>query len=47
MVPSPTWRPKRMRTALLDAAPELYGLVTLTGDPSRGSNLAETLPAPL
>jgi 3-oxoacyl-[acyl-carrier protein] reductase len=32
------------RTALLDAAPELYGLVILTGDPSRGSNLAETLP---
>jgi NAD(P)-dependent dehydrogenase (short-subunit alcohol dehydrogenase family) len=32
------------RTFLLDAAPELYGLVVLTGDPSRGSNLAETLP---
>jgi len=32
------------RTALLDAAPELYGLVILTGDPSRGSNLAETMP---
>ncbi len=32
------------RTALLDAAPDLYGLVILTGDPSRGSNLAETLP---
>jgi len=32
------------RTALLDAAPELYGLVILSGDPSRGSNLAETLP---
>jgi NAD(P)-dependent dehydrogenase (short-subunit alcohol dehydrogenase family) len=32
------------RTVLLDAAPELYGLVILTGDPSRGSNLAETLP---
>jgi 3-oxoacyl-[acyl-carrier protein] reductase len=32
------------RTALLDAAPELYGLVILSGDPSRGSNLGETLP---
>lgn len=32
------------RTALLDAAPELYGLVIMAGDPSRGSNLAETLP---
>lgn len=32
------------RTALLDAAPELYGLVILAGDPSRGSNLADTLP---
>jgi 3-oxoacyl-[acyl-carrier protein] reductase len=32
------------RTTLLDTAPELYGLVILTGNPSRGSNLAETLP---
>jgi NAD(P)-dependent dehydrogenase (short-subunit alcohol dehydrogenase family) len=32
------------RAILLDAAPELFGLVILTGDPSRGSNLAETLP---
>ncbi len=32
------------RTVLLDSAPELYGLVILTGDPSRGSNLAATLP---
>ena len=32
------------RTLLLDSATELYGLVILTGDPSRGSNLAETLP---
>jgi NAD(P)-dependent dehydrogenase (short-subunit alcohol dehydrogenase family) len=35
---------ERDRVALLDAAPELYGLVILTGDPSRGSNLAETFP---
>lgn len=32
------------RTALLDAAPALYGLVILSGDPARGSNLADTLP---
>jgi NAD(P)-dependent dehydrogenase (short-subunit alcohol dehydrogenase family) len=32
------------RTALLDAAADLYGLVVLSGDPSRGSNLSETLP---
>ncbi len=32
------------RNALLDSASELYGLVILTGDPARGSNLAETLP---
>jgi glucose 1-dehydrogenase len=32
------------RTSLLDAAPELYGLVILAGDPSRGSNLSATLP---
>jgi NAD(P)-dependent dehydrogenase (short-subunit alcohol dehydrogenase family) len=32
------------RKALLDAAPELYGLVILSGDPSRGPNLVETLP---
>jgi 3-oxoacyl-[acyl-carrier protein] reductase len=32
------------RGALLDSASELYGLVILTGDPARGSNLAETLP---
>jgi 3-oxoacyl-[acyl-carrier protein] reductase len=32
------------RAALLEAAPALYGLVILTGDPSRGSNLADTLP---
>lgn len=32
------------RTILLEAAPELYGLVILTGDPSRGANLEETLP---
>jgi NAD(P)-dependent dehydrogenase (short-subunit alcohol dehydrogenase family) len=32
------------RTALLEAAPELYGLVILSGDPSRGSDLEETLP---
>ena len=32
------------RTALLDSAQELYGLVILTGDPARGPNLAETLP---
>ena len=35
---------ERDRKALLDAAPELYGLVILTGDPARGTNLAETLP---
>lgn len=32
------------RKTLLDAATDLYGLVILTGDPSRGSNLEETLP---
>jgi NAD(P)-dependent dehydrogenase (short-subunit alcohol dehydrogenase family) len=32
------------RAALLDAAPELYGLVILSGDPARGSNLADSLP---
>jgi len=32
------------RAALLDAAPSLYGLVILTGDPARGPNLTETLP---
>jgi len=32
------------RAALLDSASELYGLVILTGDPARGSNLSETLP---
>ncbi len=31
------------RTALLDSASELYGLVILSGDPARGSNLTETL----
>ena len=33
------------RTALLDSAPELYGLVILAGDPARGSNIADRLPA--
>ena len=32
------------RNALLDSAPELYGLVILTGDAARGPNLAETMP---
>ncbi|HEY3837468.1 MAG TPA: SDR family oxidoreductase [Bryobacteraceae bacterium] len=32
------------RTALLDAADDLYGLVILSGDPSRGAILSETLP---
>ena len=32
------------RTALLDTASDLYGLVILSGDPSRGSNLSDTIP---
>jgi 3-oxoacyl-[acyl-carrier protein] reductase len=32
------------RARLLDEAPELYGIVVLTGDPARGSDLADTLP---
>lgn len=32
------------RRVLLEGASELYGLVILTGDPSRGSDLARTLP---
>lgn len=32
------------RNTLLDAAPDLYGLVVLSGDPSRLSNLAEAFP---
>jgi len=32
------------RRALLDSVSEPYGLVILTGDPARGSNLADTLP---
>ena len=31
------------RTALLDAAPDLFGLVILSGDPARGSNLGNAL----
>jgi NAD(P)-dependent dehydrogenase (short-subunit alcohol dehydrogenase family) len=29
------------RTRLLDAAPELYGLVVFTGDPARGANMEQ------
>lgn len=32
------------RKALLDRAPEIYGLVIFSGDPVRGTNLAETMP---
>jgi len=31
------------RTALLDAASDLYGVVILSGDPARGANLSNTL----